>query len=98
VKQKMGWRGRGGTGPWPGRGPFSNLPPWQRLGWLYGRGACWCAYAIGTLPTSVSPELKPQDEATLLTEQRQIVEEQLRTMQETLKTIQHRLDDLKKQA
>jgi len=29
-----GWgrgRGRGGwMGPWPGRGPFSYLPPWQR--------------------------------------------------------------------
>ncbi len=38
-----GWRGgRGGwRGPWPGRGPFSYLPPWQRPGWLFGRGACW---------------------------------------------------------
>ena len=38
-----GWRG-GGWGwwsPWPGRGPFSYLPPWQRPGWLFGRGACW---------------------------------------------------------
>jgi hypothetical protein len=26
---------------WPGRGPFSYLPPWMRPGWLYGRGACW---------------------------------------------------------
>jgi hypothetical protein len=36
----MGWRGRGGgrSGRWPGRGPFSNLPPWQRPGWLYGYG------------------------------------------------------------
>jgi hypothetical protein len=34
----MGWRGRGrgGNSPWPGRGPFSNLPPWQRPGRLYG--------------------------------------------------------------
>ena len=39
----FGWgRGRGGwVGPWPGRGPFSYLPPWQRPGWLFGRGACW---------------------------------------------------------
>lgn len=40
----MGWgrgRGRGWIGPWPGRGPFSYLPPWQRPGWLYGRGSCW---------------------------------------------------------
>lgn len=42
-----GWRGgwgRGGwgwRGPWPGRGPFSYLPPWQRPGWLFGKGACW---------------------------------------------------------
>ena len=35
-----GW-GRGWTGPWPGRGPFSYLPPWQRPGWIFGRGACW---------------------------------------------------------
>jgi len=33
-----GWRGRGRgwAGPWPGRGPFSYLPPWQRPGWLFG--------------------------------------------------------------
>ena len=36
----MGWRGggRGRSGPWPGNGPFRNLPPWQRPGRLYGRG------------------------------------------------------------
>lgn len=39
----MWWgRGRRGSviqaGPWPGAGPFSYLPPWQRPGWLYGRG------------------------------------------------------------
>jgi len=38
----MAWRrgGWGRSGPWPGRGPFSYLPPWQRPGWLfsYGRG------------------------------------------------------------
>ncbi|USS40523.1 hypothetical protein NF865_09520 [Thermococcus aggregans] len=27
--------------PWPGRGPFSWLPPWLRPGWIFGRGACW---------------------------------------------------------
>jgi len=42
----MAWRGFGrgygrGYGMWPGRGPFSYLPPWQRPGWLFGRGACW---------------------------------------------------------
>jgi len=46
-----GWfgRGRGGSaGPWPGRGPFSYLPPWQRPGWFgggRGRGGCWRLFA-----------------------------------------------------
>ena len=40
----MGWRGRNWYGPWPGRGPFSHLPPWQRPGWLYGPGSCWSLY------------------------------------------------------
>jgi hypothetical protein len=35
----MSWRGRGGRrGTWPGNGPFRDLPPWQRPGWLYGYG------------------------------------------------------------
>lgn len=39
MRKRMGWRGRGGGGGrWPGRGPFSNLPPWQRPGWIYGYG------------------------------------------------------------
>jgi flagellar capping protein FliD len=29
---KMGWRKRA----WPGRGPYSYLPPWERPGWAYG--------------------------------------------------------------
>ena len=41
-----GW-GRGGwLGPWPGRGPFSYLPPWQRPGWVFGRGACWSLFGM----------------------------------------------------
>jgi hypothetical protein len=42
VNKGMGWGWRGrGMGLWPGRGPFSYLPPWQRPGWWFGRGACW---------------------------------------------------------
>lgn len=42
-----GWgRGRRWLGPWPGNGPFRYLPPWQRPGWLYGRGACWRIFGI----------------------------------------------------
>jgi len=89
----MGWRGRGWTGQWPGRGPFSNLPPWQRPGWLYGRGACWYMYGpYNTTP----PTMKPEDEAALLAEQKTLVETQLIAMQETLKKIQDRLNELNK--
>lgn len=36
------------NGVWPGRGPFSYLPPWQRPGWLFGRGFWrWPGYPYG---------------------------------------------------
>jgi hypothetical protein len=89
----MGWRGRGWIGPWPGRSPFSNLPPWQRPGWLYGRGACW--YLYGPYQAAVPP-IKAEDEAALLAEQKTMIEEQLKAMQETLKKIQERLNELNK--
>ncbi|MGQ9788076.1 MAG: hypothetical protein ACUVQM_01990 [Candidatus Hadarchaeaceae archaeon] len=41
VMQVCGWRRSGRLGYWPGRGPFSFLPPWERPGWLYGPWACW---------------------------------------------------------
>jgi hypothetical protein len=91
----MGWRGRGWAGPWPGRGPYSNLPPWQRPGWLYGRGACWYLYGpYGTYQPAVP--IKTEDEKALLAEQKTAIEEQVKAMQETLKKIQERLDELSK--
>ena len=36
---KGSWHG--GPWAWPGRGPWSYLPPWERPGWYYGRGWCW---------------------------------------------------------
>jgi len=48
-------RGRSRFGPWPGRGPFSYLPPWERPGWLYGPGACWWLYAPRPYPTEPTP-------------------------------------------
>jgi hypothetical protein len=89
----MGWRGRAWTGPWPGRGPFNNLPPWQRPGWLYGRGACWYLYGPYR---QVVPPIKAEDEAALLAEQKIVFEEQLKAIQETLKKIQERMNELNK--
>ena len=55
---RYGWRGgRGGwMGPWPGRGPFSYLPPWLRPGWLFGRGAGWWLFGY---PWLYRPYLPP---------------------------------------
>jgi hypothetical protein len=42
----MGYRGR--RGRYPGNGPFSDLPPWRRPGWVYGYGLGYGrAYATG---------------------------------------------------
>ncbi len=58
-----GWRRSGYSGAWPGRGPFSHLPPWERPGWLYGPGACWriygaSPYAQATTPTAEADYLR----------------------------------------
>ncbi|MHA2427197.1 MAG: hypothetical protein ACXADB_04130 [Candidatus Hermodarchaeia archaeon] len=59
---RRGNRGRGrgsGQGPWPGHGPFSHLPPWQRPGWLYGPGSCWNYYQQSQDPSSDTPSVAP---------------------------------------
>jgi len=40
-------------GIWPGFGPFSHLPPWERPGWLFGRGACWAYLWSHRLPRAL---------------------------------------------
>ncbi len=77
---------------YPGRGPFSNLPPWQRPGWVYGRGACWQLYD----PYYQITPVKPEDEITLLNQQKEAIENQLKLAQETLQKIEQRINELKK--
>jgi len=50
-----GWRRSGSFGPWPGRGPFSHLPPWERPGWLYGPGACQWLYGASPYIQAPAP-------------------------------------------
>jgi hypothetical protein len=86
-----GYRNRGN---WPGAGPYSNLPPWQRPGWTYGRGACWYLYGPQTQPATLAT--LPENEAAILKEQKTLIEEQLKAMQERLDQIQERLKELNK--
>jgi len=62
----MSWRGA--YGPWPGRGPFSHLPPWQRPGWLYGRGRCWWLFNQGFAPFYMHSRFPTEDEQLNLLE------------------------------
>ena len=78
-------RGRGGScGAWPGRGPFSDLPPWERPGWKYGRGAC--------LRFAGSPYWQnyPNEK-----EERSYLETSKKDLEEQLKSIEKRINELK---
>ena len=85
----MGW-----WGPYPGRGPWSWLPPPLRPGWWWGRGWCWWYwYSVkGAPPPPAWPWLSPADEAKYLEELRRYVSETV------LKEIDRRLEELRRQA
>ena len=109
----MSWRGQGRGGGWggryPGRGPFSYLPPWQRPGWLYGRGACWWLfnpYLQTTIPkmssveqqTQISPIVPTTPTMPTLTkeQEKQMLEQQLGFVEAHLDAIRKRLEELSK--
>ena len=56
----MGYRwGRKNRGRWPGRGPFSHLPPWQRPGWLMRMGWFYPPYPAPLAPSMMPPTQSP---------------------------------------
>jgi hypothetical protein len=77
---------------YPGRGPFNHLPPQQRPGHFYGRGACWYLYEAPYIAQSPTP----QDETTLLNHQKTALEEQIKAIQQNLQRIQTRLNEISK--
>ena len=97
----MGWRGRGRgggwAGPWPGRGPFSYLPPWQRPGWLYGRGACWWLFAPYLQTTTPQTPAITAPAYTAVPKEQEIamLENQTKWLEQTLEQIRKRLEELK---
>ena len=97
----MGWRRRGRSGFWPGRGPFSYLPPWQRPGWLYGRGACWWlldpkvqSNIQQTQPTTMQPPLVP---SFTMKQEQEMLAQQEKILKAQLDAISKRLEKLSKQ-
>jgi len=85
--------GRGGRrGYWPGNGPFRNLPPWERPGWLYGPGSCWYLGYRSAVPLSEIPP--PTGNVDFLEQEKKALENQLNFIQERLKQIETRLREL----
>ena len=79
------------SGAWPGNGPFRDLPPWERPGWLYGPGSCWSmGYWRGT---PASGEILP-NEPQSLARQKELLESQIKTLQESIQRIEKRLEEI----
>jgi len=84
----MGWQWHK---PYPGHGPWSNLPPWEGPGWVlrgWGRGWCWWLWKQAYLPMP-SPWLSREDEIRYLEELKKYLTEVV------LKEIDKRLEELK---
>jgi len=88
-----GYGRSGDRGRWPGNGPFRNLPPWERPGWLYGRGSCWYMGYRPGVGLGVSPFSTVADIQTLRN-QKELLEEQLKNLQDNLRSIEKRLSEM----
>ncbi len=72
-------------GRYPGNGPFSNLPPWERPGWVYGRGRCqWYPYGYPEYPAYGTKE----EEIAALKNERSALQARLREIEERLKELE----------
>jgi hypothetical protein len=86
LVRDMGWWGR-----YPGRGPWSHLPPYERPGWWYGRGWCWWYGRYPYIPAHPYVSWwSREDEARYLEELKKYLTEVV------LKEIDKRLEELKK--
>jgi len=109
----MGYRRRAYFDQYPGRGPFSHLPPWQRPGWAYrGRGyGCarfpglprgwWAdpAYAYPPPTTNPQDELNALEESKkVLAEEKASIEQEINDIETQLKTLKSKLEPEKKQS
>lgn len=91
-----GYGRSGGRGRWPGNGPFRDLPPWERPGWIYGRGSCWyMGYRPGV--DSGVPSVATTNNLQTLQSQKTLLEEQIRNLQDSLRNIEKRLSEIQRQ-
>jgi len=86
----LGWGGRDISGPWPGRGPFRYLPPWERPGWLYGPGSCRWLFSRGFASSYTQPHSPSVDE------QIDVLETYKKEIESELNEISREIERLKK--
>ncbi len=72
---------------YPGFGPWSHLPPWERPGWKFGRGRGWCWWYYYNY--GVNYGVDKETEIRMLEDEAAYLEERLRE-------IKRRLDELRK--
>jgi hypothetical protein len=100
----MGYRGRGSRGFYLGNGPFQDIPPWQRPGWVYGTGSgttgagdsysCmrfpWLPRRWWTYPEATTGEaILPSAKQS-----KQIIEKQIAAAEEHIAALRRRLGEL----
>jgi hypothetical protein len=112
-KLKMGYRQRGYYNQWPGRGPFSHLPPWQRPGRGFGgRGARRCIrfpwlpsgwwtdpnYAYQlSIPSPQEEMAALEDCKNSLGKEKASIEQEINDIEKHLKELKSKLDSEKNQ-
>ncbi len=79
---------------WPGNGPFRNLPPWERPGWIYGPGSCWTLGAFGTPAAPNVPWAIQTTDIALLKSQKEALENQLNLLKQSLERIEERIREI----
>jgi hypothetical protein len=103
----MGWRRRTYFDQWPGRGPFSYLPPWQRPGRSFGFGrsrqTCarfpwlprgwWADPTYVYQPTILTPTL--QDEIAALEESKKGLSEDKASIEQEIYDTEKQLKELR---
>ena len=104
----MGYRRRAYFDQWPGNGPCSQLPPWQRPGRVYGgRGQGANPQACASFPgrprwwwatpayTYQPPTPAPQDEIAALEDSKKELGEEKASIEQEINDIETYLKELK---
>lgn len=75
-------------GGYPGNGPFSDLPPWERPGWVYGRGRCLWYPGYGYPRYGYPGYGTKEEEIAVLKSEQQALQARLKDVEARLKELE----------